>query len=195
MPPAPVIGHTEDYYSKYFLQNYGLAAMQAYQRLVKANPQVTPGQAAQAFAYNIIANGLKKALTAGITGVGIATAQATGGAAGGLTGPNLGLGLDSRPDGGQGSQSQSEWGHLFIRFAEFTIGAVLIIVGLNAMLRRTQAYQNTKQAVVGVVGMTPPARAVRTEIGARKYVRQTAEKSAIQRRASVIRNDRLSRQQ
>jgi hypothetical protein len=81
-----------------------------------------------------------------------------------------------------------------IRFAEFAIGAILIIVGLNAVLARTKAGQGVQKIAVEAVGMTPPARAVRTEIGARREVAKTAQSSAIVRRSSRLRNDRLSRQ-
>jgi hypothetical protein len=47
--------------------------------------------------------------------------------------------------GQAGSAFQSDWGHLMTRGAEFVIGAILVIVGLSAVLRRSSAGQQASE--------------------------------------------------
>jgi len=177
-PPRDKFGaHTAAFWENYFRHHYGKKGGDAYAAMVRSNPDATPDQVAQAFLLNIATKGFSKALADAMSGTAAAVGQAA----------KSGFGTTAL-GGGQ------DWQHLFIRLAEFAIGAALIVVGLQAMLRHTEGYQKTKSAVIGVVGVTPPARAARVEMGARRQVRKTAEESAITRRASRLRNERLAKQ-
>lgn len=55
-----------------------------------------------------------------------------------LGGPSLG-----------GTPSQSDWTHLMTRFAEFGIGAILVIIGLNAIVAKTKTGRTVIQVASG----------------------------------------------
>jgi len=56
--------------------------------------------------------------------------------------------------GGQIINTQ-DWQHLFIRLAEFGIGALLVAVGVGAVLRKTPPVQEAKNTVIRVAGVVP----------------------------------------
>lgn len=68
--------------------------------------------------------------------------------------------------------SGSDWQHLLIRIAEFSLGAGLIWVGIAALLSRTKPVKATVHLVTGVAGgQVRTAQAVR-RARATEYARQ-----------------------
>lgn len=65
--------------------------------------------------------------------------------------PGTQPGAPSTPDQG------SDWAHLMTRLAEFGIGAILVIIGFNAIVSRTKGYQKVETVVTGVAGKVPIA--------------------------------------
>lgn len=55
--------------------------------------------------------------------------------------------------GGSGDSGQSDWTHLGIRVAEFTIGAILIIIGINAVIAKTKGVKYVEQIAIQRGGM------------------------------------------
>jgi hypothetical protein len=70
-------------------------------------------------------------------------ANIRGGLSGGATGTGPNVSGGSSGDGGQ-----TDWTHLFTRLAEFGIGAILVIIGLNAIVGRTKTGQSVQRIVV-----------------------------------------------
>lgn len=68
----------------------------------------------------------------------------SGGSAGGSGGGSSG-----------GASSGNDWQHLMVRLAEFGIGAILLIIGFNAIVSRTKGYQRIETVVTGVAGKVP----------------------------------------
>jgi|SRR5215475_1328575 len=182
MPIAPpqTSGNNPQTLGRMIRARYGPKAQQAYLKLVAAHPEATPLQVAKAFILSVSIKGLAQAIKDAESGTAAAIGQAS----------SSGFGTTALGGGGG-----SDWAHLFVRLAEFGVGALLVALGIQAILRRTQTGQQIQGAVIGIAGATPPGRAVRTEVAARQRVRQTAQESATYRRASRIRNERLARQQ
>jgi hypothetical protein len=57
--------------------------------------------------------------------------------------------------GSSGGAQGSDWAHLMTRLAEFGIGAILVIIGFNAVVSRTKGYQRVETVVTGVAGKVP----------------------------------------
>src|SRR5215472_18238155 len=62
----------------------------------------------------------------------------------------VGPGSGSGGSGGSGDSGQSDWTNLMVRLAEFGIGAILVIIGFNAIVSRTKSYQRVETVVSGV---------------------------------------------
>jgi hypothetical protein len=116
-------------------KQYGSAAAKLYQQMLKAYPQLSPKQVVQILAMQITGQGLSKVLSEGMGGVGNALAQASGSGFGTTALGNLG--------GGGGN----DWQHLLLRIAEFLIGGILVAVGINAMLKKSDTYQKAAGTV------------------------------------------------
>jgi hypothetical protein len=73
--------------------------------------------------------------------------QAIGTTAGifGVIPSSVGKGLHNALGGG----GQSDWTNLMIRLAEFGIGAILLIIGFNAIVSKTKGYQRIETVVAG----------------------------------------------
>lgn len=69
-------------------------------------------------------------------------------------GPGSGSGSGSG-GGGSGGSGDTDWQNLLTRFAEFGIGAIIIIIGFNAIVSRTKGYQRVEGVVTGVAGKVP----------------------------------------
>jgi hypothetical protein len=61
-----------------------------------------------------------------------------------------GSGSSPSSGSGGGSGGQSDWTNLMTRLAEFGIGAILIIIGINAIVSRTKTYKTVVQTAGGV---------------------------------------------
>lgn len=76
-----------------------------------------------------------------------------------ITGPQWpsqhGPGSGSGNGGTKTPASGDDWAHLMTRLAEFSIGAILVIIGLNAIMSRTKGYQRVETVVTGVAGKVP----------------------------------------
>ena len=135
-PGGPGWESQANHYAQLIGQKYGRRARSAYLKMVSDNPNIDPRTVARSFILNIGIKGLDQAIQDALVGTQSAFAQ---GAASGFGTAGLG-----------GGGASDDWKNLFTRLAEFGIGAVLIIVGLNAILSRTKVYQNTEKVVAGV---------------------------------------------
>jgi hypothetical protein len=48
-----------------------------------------------------------------------------------------------------------DWSHLMTRLAEFAIGAILVIIGINAVVSKTKGYQRVETVVTGMASKVP----------------------------------------
>jgi hypothetical protein len=68
-----------------------------------------------------------------------------------LLGPNP---LNPLNPGGAGAGSQ-DWQHLLVRIGEFLLGLTLVGIGIYAVLRNTQPYQDAKKVVMTTAAVVP----------------------------------------
>jgi len=74
----------------------------------------------------------------------------------GILGPPGSATNPGQVGGGSGSSGgQSDWTHLFIRLAEFAVGAILVIIGFNAIVAKTKTGQKIEVLATGVAGRIP----------------------------------------
>jgi hypothetical protein len=140
-PPAtPPAGDTRNQqiaiYAADFAAQFGDNVGQAFANWARGNARrkFSPAQLAQAFATIIATQGVSKAIGAGAGGLG------------GFLGASGSAGLGTLNNlSGSGT---NDWQHLLIRIGEFVVGGLLIAIGLNAMLRRTDVYQQAQKAAV-----------------------------------------------
>jgi len=66
---------------------------------------------------------------------------------------SLGGGGGSGGPGGSGMSSQTDWGHLMTRVAEFTIGGIIIIIGLQAIIAKTKGAKYVEQIAIQRAGV------------------------------------------
>ena len=72
--------------------------------------------------------------------------KGVGGAAGGI--PLPGGSVPGGGGGGTGDGGQTDWTHLATRLAEFGIGAILVIIGFNAIVAKTKTGQAVQRIVI-----------------------------------------------
>jgi hypothetical protein len=131
-------GQNASLYQQDITAQYGVAAGNAYRQLVLSNKNsnVSAYQLAEVYLTEIVGKGLASAISDVANGTLAATASASG----------SGFGLPGAL-GGTSSGSGNDWQHLMIRLAEFAIGGILVAIGVNAMLRKSETYQSaTKTA-------------------------------------------------
>jgi hypothetical protein len=123
-------------YAADFAQEFGDSVGQAFIKFANGSASGLSAQkAASAFALIISQQGIAGAIKAGSGGIAnFLKGSATGGA-------NTLAGLT----GGSGS----DWQHLLLRISEFVVGGLLVAIGLNAMLRKSDVYQQAQKAAVG----------------------------------------------
>lgn len=72
----------------------------------------------------------------------------------GKAGPAAGVGINKAAQGLGGGQG--DWTNLVTRLAEFGIGAILLIIGFNAIVSKTKGYQRIETVVTGTAGRVVP---------------------------------------
>jgi hypothetical protein len=134
-PVTPPAGSTRNQqiaiYAADFAAQFGDQVGQAFANWARGNARrkFTPLQLANAFATIIATQGVSKAIGAGAGGLGQ------------FLGASGAAGLDTL---GNLSGGSNDWQHLLVRIGEFLAGGLLIAVGLNAMLRRTDVYRQAR---------------------------------------------------
>ena len=73
----------------------------------------------------------------------------------GDAGPAAGIGVNKAAQG-IGVPGQGDWTNLVTRLAEFGIGAILLIIGFNAIVSKTKGYQKIETVVTGTAGRMVP---------------------------------------
>lgn len=135
LPPINLTSPTQttrpqalSYYASLLQQSYGSSIAQSFLKYANAHPNLTAYDALQNWASFIAAHlgpGLAQAIKSFVQEQGNITKQ--------FAQAPAGLG-----------QVTQDWQHLLLRLAEFGIGGILITVGLIAILRKTEAGQQTE---------------------------------------------------
>lgn len=64
----------------------------------------------------------------------------------------------TQSSGGASAQvGSNDWKNLFIRGAEFLVGLVLVVVGLQAIVGRSKIVRETREVVIGAAGTAAKA--------------------------------------
>jgi len=140
--------YTEQYFQQLFASKYGAKAGDAYVAYNRAHPGNSAYTNARNFLELILVEGLDNAISTGLGGAGSALGQIPSAAAQGaqnaykaLTAPLTGI----NAIGDFFSRLTSA--HTWIRIGEFIVGAALLAIGLNALLKQTTGVDVGKSAV------------------------------------------------
>ena len=156
-PPPSMKQESTAWWAAYFNQQYpGKGAGAAYtafaNKAIANDPSTTPYVAAKAFLDSIMLEGLGQAIKSATEGIGQGTAKVPGALPGSIPAiPSV---------GGTGS----DWQHLLLRFAEFGLGASIVIIGIAAIVAKTKGGQKVETIVTGAV--TPAKAPVKAPVKA-----------------------------
>jgi hypothetical protein len=128
-----------DSYYESFLAADGAAIANGWRTYAAAHPAMDAGTAAQAYANQVLAEGLGTAVGAAVTGTGDAAGQIGAGTAAGAAGvakSGSGLGaLLSSVDAVPKFLSMLTSGNLWMRVGEVIAGLILFGIGVNALFK------------------------------------------------------------